>query len=109
MVTYFPNLVSNSHFIELLPRQAPTLHVLTNSKKLPVCDNKRIHTHKVFAAISGRGKSSTGWFFGIKLHLVINELGQLMNFLITPANVADNNDEVLRRLLGRLEGRCYAD
>jgi hypothetical protein len=45
----------------------------------------------------------------LKLHLVINELGQLMNFLITPANVSDNNDEVLRRLLGRLQGRWYAD
>lgn len=32
-----------------------------------------------------------------------------MNFLITPANLADNNNEVLRRLLGGLRGRCYAD
>jgi hypothetical protein len=60
MFTYFPKLVSYSRFIELLPRQAPTLHVLTkylclgnkrtgcyfaDSKKLPVCDNKRIHNH----------------------------------------------------------------
>ena len=124
MPTYFPKLVSYSRFIELLPRQAPTLHVLTkylclsnkrtgcyfaDSKKLPVCDNKRINSNKVFAAIAGRGKSSTGWFYGLKLHLIINELGQIMNFLITPANVSDNNDGVLRQLLGRLQGRCYAD
>lgn len=124
MLTYFPKLVSYSRFIELLPRQAPTLHVLTkylcltskrtgcyfaDSKKLPVCDNKRISSNKVFAAIAGRGKSSTGWFYGLKLHLIINELGQVINFLITPANVSDNNDEVLRQLLGRLQGRCYAD
>lgn len=124
MATYFPKLVSYGRFIELLPRQAATLHVLTkylclsskrtgcyfaDSKKLPVCDNKRITSNKVFAAIAGRGKSSTGWFYGLKLHLIINELGQIMNFLITPANVSDNNDEVLRRLLGRLQGCCYAD
>lgn len=124
MPTYFPQLVSYGRFIELLPRQAATLHVLTkyfclsskrtgcyfaDSKKLPVCDNKRIHNHKVFAHIAGRGKSSTGWFYGLKLHLVINELGQVMNFLITPANVSDNNDTVLRKLLARLQGRCYAD
>ncbi len=124
MPTYFPNLVSYGRFIELLPRQAPTLHVLTkylclnskrtgcyfaDSKKLPVCDNRRIHNHKVFAHLASRGKSSTGWFYGLKLHLVINQLGQVMNFLITPASVADNNETVLRRLLKKLTGKCYAD
>lgn len=124
MRTYFPKLVSYERFIELLPRQAATLHVLTkylclssqrtrcyfaDSKKLPVCDNRRIHNHKVFAHIAGRGKSSTGWFYGLKLHLIINELGQIMNFLITPANVSDNNDSVLRKLVGKLTGKCYAD
>ena len=122
--TYFPRLVSYNRFIELVPRQAALLHVLTrylalsnkrtgcyfvDSKKLPVCANQRIHSHRVFAHIASRGKSSTGWFYGLKLHLVINELGQIMNFLITPASVADNNSEVLRRLLRGLQGRCYGD
>lgn len=124
MRTYFPKLVSYERFIELMPRQVATLHVLTkylclrsqrtggsyaDSKKLPVCDNKRIHSHKVFADIAGRGKSSTGWFYGFKLHLIINELGQIMNFLITPANVADNNESVLKKLSSKLRGKCYAD
>jgi hypothetical protein len=124
LATYFPKLVSYNRFIELVPRQLTLLHVLTkylslsskrtgcyfaDSKKLPVCHNKRIYNHKVFAHIAGRGKSSTGWFYGLKLHLVINELGQVMNFLITPANVSDNNDTVLQKLLGRLQGHCYAD
>lgn len=124
MRTYFPKLVSYERFIELMPRQVATLHVLTkylclrsqrtggsyaDSKKLPVCDNKRIHSHKVFADIAGRGKSSTGWFYGFKLHLIINELGQIMNFLITPANVADNNESVLKKLFSKLRGKCYAD
>lgn len=124
MRTYFPDLVSYQRFIDLLPRQVVTLHVLTkylcllgkrtgcyfaDSKKLPVCDNRRIHSHRVFKDIAGRGKSSTGWFYGLKLHLVINQLGQVMNFLITPASVSDNNETVLRRLLRGLVGKCYAD
>lgn len=124
MKPYFPRLVSYQRLIDLLPRLVVVLHVLTkylcllnkrtgcyfaDSKKLPVCDNKRIHTHQVFKHIAGRGKSSTGWFYGLKLHLVINELGQIMNYLITPANIADNNDGVLRKLLKGLRGKCYAD
>jgi Transposase DDE domain len=124
MRTYFPKLVSYERFIELMPRQVATLHVLTkylclrsqrtgcyfaDSKKLPVCDNKRIHSHQVFADIAGRGKSSTGWFYGLKLHLLINELGEIMNFLITPANVSDNNESVLKRLFSKFRGKCYAD
>lgn len=122
--TYFPGLVSYNRFVELIPRQLTSLYGLarwlsgrsqrtgcyfTDSKKLPVCDNKRIHQHKVFAQIAARGKSSTGWFYGLKLHLVINELGQVVNFVVSPANVADNNDQVLSQLLKGLKGRCYAD
>ena len=124
MRTYFPHLVSYQRFIDLLPPQVAILHVLTkylcllgkrtgcyfaDSKKLPVCDNRRIHSHRVFKDIASRGKSSTGWFYGLKLHLIINELGQTMNFLITPANVSDNNDSVVRKLRGKLTGKCYAD
>jgi hypothetical protein len=45
----------------------------TDSKKLPVCDNYRIHSRRVFAALAARGKSSSGWFYGLKLHLVTNQ------------------------------------
>lgn len=84
-------------------------HYYIDSKKLPVCDNRRIHSHKVFEPVASRGKSSTGWFYGLKLHLVINQYGELVRFLITPANVADNNKQVLARLLSGLQGKCYGD
>jgi hypothetical protein len=35
--------------------------------------------HKVFAGLAERGKTSTGWFFGFKLHLMINYHGELLN------------------------------
>nr|WP_148561592.1 IS982 family transposase [Pontibacter korlensis] len=122
--SYFPRAVSYTHFLELA-RQA-LLHAFLlahyraglwqrsdhydiDSKKLPVCDNRRIHSHRVFADMASRGKGSTGWFYGLKLHLVTNEHSQLVRFLITPANVADNNPKVLSFLLSGLKGKCYGD
>jgi hypothetical protein len=122
--SFFPKAVSYTQFLSL-SRQAyfhmlllaqcrcslstPTKHYYVDSKKLPVCDNKRIHSHQVFQAIAQRGKSSTGWFFGLKLHLVTNQYGQLMRFLLTPANIADNNKQVLTYLFCGLTGKCYGD
>ena len=54
-----------------------------DSTPLSVCKNQRIHIHKVFKGIAQRGKCSMGWFFGFKLHLICNEMGELLNFMIT--------------------------
>jgi len=59
--------------------------------------------------VAFRGKSSTGWFFGFKRHLVINQYGEVVNFLFTPANVANNNQLVLQHQLQGLMGKCYGD
>ena len=90
---YFPNLVSYTRFVELISQHwqlmwmlaqyktsqsLRTGHYYIDSKKLPVCDNRRIHQHKVFSLIASRGKSSTGWYYGLKIHLVINHLGQIV-------------------------------
>jgi hypothetical protein len=122
--SYFPKACSYPQFL-LLARQAcfhafllahyrcglsvRSGHYYIDSKKLPVCDNRRIHSHRVFEQLAQRGKSSTGWFYGLKLHLVINQYGELVRFLITPANVADNDRQVLSSLLKRLQGKCYGD
>jgi len=120
----FPKQVSYARFIALIPRLLPGLFLFLqwntllshrtgcyfiDSKKLPVCDNRRIHHHKVFIEYASRGKSSTGWFYGFKVHLVINQRGQLVSVLFTPANVADNNHKVLRYLLAKLKGECFGD
>lgn len=122
--SYFPNAVSYNRFVELIPDQLALLYIFlkfctlssrrtgtyfADSKKLPVCNNLRIHSNKVFKGIAQRGKSSTGWFYGLKLHLLINEYGEIINFIITPGNIADNNDQALRILLSGCRGRCYAD
>jgi hypothetical protein len=61
-----------------------------DSTPLPVCKNQRIHRHKTFKNIAKRDMSSMGWFYGFKLHLIINNLGELMNFKVTKGNVFDN-------------------
>lgn len=98
----FPNLVSYQRFVELqrdavLPLTAYlytrrgncTGLSFVDSTKLQVCHNRRINQHEVFKDYATRGKSSTGWFYGFKLHLVINDVGELLAFHLTVANVDD--------------------
>lgn len=77
-----------------------------DSTPLKVCINLRIPHHKVFRGVAERGKSSTGWFFGFKLHLVINHLGELMAVKITAGNTDDRKPvkELVKNLVGKLVG-----
>lgn len=99
----FPNVVSCNRFVELEREVAVPLALFikkvllgkctgisfVDSTPLRVCRNQRIHIHKVFKGIAQRGKCSMGWFFGFKLHLICNEKGELLNFMITPGDVDD--------------------
>jgi len=122
--SYFPRLISYARFVALIPRLLPGLYVflkwrtllsqrtgwyVIDSKPLPVCHNRRIHSNSVFQEQAKRGKSSLGWFYGLKAHLVINQQGELINFVFTPGNVADNNQGVLRYLFEGLKGKCFGD
>ena len=116
----FPGLVSYTRFIDFIPSvliplcayfQQNCLGDCTcvsfiDSTSLDVCLNQRIRSHKVFAGLAQRGKTSTGWFFGFKLHLVINDRGELLNVLLTPANVDDRKPvpKLVRKLFGKVFG-----
>ncbi len=76
---------------------------------MEVCHNRRIHSHKVFKGIAERGKSSTGWFYGFKLHLVINDKGEILSFYLTPGNVDDRNPKVIESLAKELFGKLFGD
>jgi hypothetical protein len=80
-----------------------------DSTKMAVCKNKRIKRNKVFKDIATVGKSTMGWFYGFKLHLVINDKGELLNFCITPANVDDRDWGVIQPLCKKLFGKMYGD
>ncbi|EOR94594.1 Mobile element protein [Arcticibacter svalbardensis MN12-7] len=54
-----------------------------DSTPIRVCQNKRNKANKVFRDTTEVGKSTMGWFFGFKLHLVINDRGEIIHFLIS--------------------------
>ncbi|KAA6303991.1 hypothetical protein EZS27_044366, partial [termite gut metagenome] len=80
-----------------------------DSTCIRVCHNKRIRRNKVFKGLAEIGKSTMGWFFGFKLHLLCNERGELVNFCLTRGNVDDRNQKVFSVLSKGLFGKLYAD
>jgi hypothetical protein len=77
-----------------------------DSTPLVVCHNRRIYRHKTFAGLAERGKTSTGWFFGFKLHLVFNHQREIVALKLTPGNVSDAAPvpELTKDLVGKLFG-----
>ncbi len=123
MKNEFPETVSYNRFIELLQASAlpMTMFLKTcclgdctgisfiDSTPIKVCKNKRIFNHKVFKDLAQRGKSTMGYFYGFKLHFVINDKGEILNFVITPGNVDDREPLINKRFIERLKGKLYAD
>ena len=61
-----------------------------DSTALKVCHIKREHSiGEVFKNITTKGKGILGWFFGFKLHIIINDKGEIISFVITQGNVDD--------------------
>jgi len=116
----FPNLPSYSRFIEIMNRVILHLTLfsqLRTGKKtgiyyidstcLPVCHIKRSRRHRTFADMAEYGRTSVAWFFGFKLHLVINERGELMAFKITRGNAHDA--KASESILNALTGLAFGD
>ena len=76
---------------------------------LKVCHNLRIGSNKVFKDIAKRGKSSVGWFYGFKLHLIINDKGEILSFALTKGNVDDRNEKIIEHLTQKLHGKLFGD
>lgn len=91
---------------DLLKGRCTGLSII-DATPLAVCDNLRIRGHRVFVGIAARGKTSTGWFFGMKLHLVINHLGELLDIKVTPGNTDDRKP--VPGLCATLSGKLYGD
>jgi hypothetical protein len=119
----FPKVVSYNRFVELEKEVAIPLALFikkvllgkctgisfVDSTPLRVCRNQRIHIHKVFRGIAKRGKCSMGWFFGFKLHLICNEKGELLNFMITPGDVDDRKPLEYNAFVEFIYGKLVAD
>lgn len=115
----FPGLVSYNRFVELIPSVLLTLCAYLRSRfgscpgiafvdstPIVVCHNRRIRRHKVFKGLAARGKTSMGWFYGFKLHLIVSDQGELLAVQLTPGNVDDRKPlpEMSKKLFGKLFG-----
>lgn len=119
----FPNVVSYNRFIELSHRCAvPFMMFLhhccrgectgisfIDSTVLRVCHNKRIKRNKVFKDMAKVGRSTVGWFFGFKLHLIINDKGEILSFYVSQGNVNDNNAKIITQMTREIFGKVFGD
>lgn len=119
----FPDLVSYNRMVELKRDSFIPLAIylkscgLSNctgisfidSTPLRVCDKRRIHQHKTFKDIAQRGQCSLGWFYGFKLHIVTNDEGGIIDFMITKGNVDDRKPLRFKQFIGKLYGKLFGD
>jgi transposase len=80
---------------------------ITDSTRLKVCENKRIFNHKVAQGFAKRGKSSLGWFYGFKLHIICNEKMEILRANLTSGNTDDRQG--LRNIWNNVFGMILAD
>ena len=93
------------HFAVMKDHQSS--YLLIDSTTLPVCKNQRIQRHKSISSIATRGKSSMGWFFGCKLHLLMNQSGEIANSVLSNGHTADI--KMVKQLVEGLKAKLYAD
>lgn len=123
MKGYFPQTVSYNRFVELQQKALLPMTVMlkqlrlgectgisfVDSTPIRVCKNKRIFNHKVFKDIAQRGKSTMGYFFGFKLHIIVNDKGEIIDFVITPGNTDDREPLKDEKFLKKVAGKLFGD
>jgi hypothetical protein len=123
MRSYFPHLVSYNRFVELMQSTLLPMVVFLkvqrlgkctgisfiDSTPLRACHIKREHSHKVLKGLATKGQCSIGWFFGLKLHFVINDKGEILDFVLTPANTDDRKPLMGTNILSKIYGKLFGD
>ena len=119
----FPDLVSYNRMVELKKSLFIPLAIylksyglanctgisFIDSTPLRVCDKRRIHSHKTFKGIAQRGQCSLGWFYGFKLHIITNDRGEIIDFMITSGNVDDRKPLRFKQFIKKLYGKLFGD
>lgn len=116
----FPKLVHYARFMVMIKRSFPALiymlksllgevteYLFIDSTPMTVCHNRREHSHKVFKGMAKKGKTSTGYFFGFKLHMLFNTNGEIVKLSVTPGNTDDRSP--VRDMLKNIQARLVAD
>ncbi len=118
----FPETVSYNRFVELQQKAIVPMALFLkmcclgkctgisfiDSTPLRSCHIKREKQHKTFKGMAAKGQCSIGWFFGFKLHLIINDKGEILDFMLTQGNVDDReplkSDNFHKKIMGKLYG-----
>lgn len=123
MKSEFPQTVSYNRFVELQKKVVVKLAIFLkmfylgkcigisyiDSTPIRVCHIKREKQHKVFKGFAQKGQCSLGWFYGFKLHLIINDKGEILDFIITPGNIDDRKPLSDINLHKRIFGKLFGD
>jgi hypothetical protein len=119
----FPRTVSYNRFTELQKKALLPMSVFLkmfclgkctgvsfiDSTPINACHIKREKQHRVFKGMATKGQCSMGWFFGFKLHLVINDKGEILDFLLTQANVDDRCPLKNKSFHDKIFGKLFGD
>ena len=123
MKSEFPQTVSYNRFVELQKKVVVKLAIFLkmfclgkctgisyiDSTPIRVCHIKREKQHKVFKGFAQKGQCSLGWFYGFKLHLIINDKGEILDFIITPGNIDNRKPLSDMNLHKRIFGKLFGD
>ena len=102
-----PNLLLPlSMVLQLLFGETRGIYFL-DTTKLSICHSMREKRNKVFGKIAEKGKTSMGWFFRFKLHMIINDISRIMAIKITKGNLDDRMP--VTELTKKLKCSIYAD
>jgi hypothetical protein len=119
----FPSLITYERFNQTQDRLfVPLLLYLNNcrlgkctgisfvdSTTLHVCHIKREKQNKVFMGMATKSKSTMGWFFGFKLHLIINDKGEILSFSLSRANKDDRDEDIMKNMVEQIFGKLVGD
>jgi hypothetical protein len=119
----FPNVVSYNRFVELMQSTLLPMTIFLktcclgqctgisflDSTPLRACHIKRERSHKTLKSLASKGQCSIGWFFGFKLHIIINEKGEIIDFILTSGNVDDRQPLLGSNLLSKVFGKLFGD
>jgi len=119
----FPHTISYNRFIERLQSSLLPMCIFLktcclgkctgisfiDSTPLRVCHTRREHMHKTFKGIAQKGQCSIGWFFGFKLHIIINDKGEILDFMLTPGNTDDRKPLESKNIISKLYGKLFGD
>jgi hypothetical protein len=120
---HFPQTVSYNRFVELQQKALLPMVIFLqmcclgkctgisyiDSTPLRVCHIKREYSHKTFKGLATKSKTSTGWIFGFKLHIIINDHGEILDFLFSQAHVDDREPLKSKRFHQKVFGKIFGD